>query len=76
MVINVVEPATKAVGSSKLKTKKVVVGSGGLAKSGNVSGGKMVIKASEKTVTKLMDKRTTKKGSQGGIHREVAWIDH
>ena len=66
MVINVVEPATKAVGSSKLKTKKVVVGSGGLAKSGDVSGGKMVIKASEKTVTNLMDKWTTKKGSQEG----------
>ena len=66
MVINAVEPAAKTVGSSKLKTKEMVVGhSGGLAKSGNVSSGKMV-KASEKIVTKSMDKRTAEKGVQEG----------
>ena len=75
MMINVVEPAAKAVGSSKLKTKKVVVGGGGPEKSGNVSSGKTV-KASERTVTKLMDKRPAEKGSQEGIHRKVTWIDH
>ena len=66
MAINAVESTAKTVGSSKPKTKEMVVGgSGGLAKSGNVSGGKM-IKADEKIVTKSMDKRTAKKGIQEG----------
>ena len=65
-MIDAVEPAEKTVGSSKPKTKEMVVGgSGGWAKSGNVSGGKMV-KASEKIMTKWMDKRTADKGIQEG----------
>ena len=66
MVINAVESTAKTVGSSKPKTKEMVVGgSGGSAKSGNVSGGKM-IKAGEKIVTKSMDKRTAKEGIEEG----------
>ena len=66
MVINAVESTAKTVGSSKPKTKEMVVGgSGGSAKSGNVSGGKM-IKAGEKIVMKSMDKRTAEKGVQEG----------
>ena len=69
MVINAVESTAKTVGSSKPKTKEMVVGgSGGLAKSGNVSGGKM-IKAGEKIVMKSMDKRTAEKGIQEGNSR-------
>ena len=76
MVINAVESTAKTVGSSKPKTKEMVVGgSGGSAKSGNVSGGKM-IKAGEKIVMKSMDKRTAEKGIQEGNSQEVNWIDH
>lgn len=74
MEIDVVAPATKAVGSSKPKTIKKVVASGsGLAKSGNASGGKSV-KASEegKEVAKSMVKGKAEKG----IHEQDSQASH
>ena len=80
MVIDGVEPTAKTVGSSKPKTMEMVVGgSGGLAKSGNVSGGKKV-KAKEKVVTKSMDKgkaeKEIHKGNSQASHLEGLIVDH
>lgn len=67
MEIDVVEPSAKAVGSSKPKTtKKAVVSGSGLAKSGNVSGGKSVkTSEKEKEVAKSVVKGKLEMGKQG-----------